>query len=113
MSALDPARLHVFCDFDGTITRPDTIQFLTERFGGGAELYRASGRLLGQGRVTLRDAIADGIGSIRAGTAELDNVTSQNAANSQQLAASAQETSAQVSALQELVLRFKTPVEAG
>ena len=65
MSALDPARLHVFCDFDGTITRPDTIQFLTERFGGGAELYRASGRLLGQGRVTLRDAIADGIGSIQ------------------------------------------------
>ena len=28
--------LHVFCDFDGTITQPDTLQFLTGRFGGGS-----------------------------------------------------------------------------
>ena len=34
-------RLHVFIDFDGTITRVDTLQFLTERLGGGPELYRA------------------------------------------------------------------------
>ena len=32
---LEPARLHVFTDFDGTITRPDTLEFLTGRFGGG------------------------------------------------------------------------------
>ncbi len=64
MSELDPARLHVFCDFDGTITRPDTLQFLTERFGGGAALYRESGHLLRDGKVSLRDAIARDIGSI-------------------------------------------------
>lgn len=64
MSELDPQRLHVFCDFDGTISRPDTLQFLTERFGGGAALYKESGRLLRDGAVTLRDAIARDIGSI-------------------------------------------------
>jgi 2,3-diketo-5-methylthio-1-phosphopentane phosphatase len=70
MSELDPARLHVFCDFDGTITRPDTLQFLTERFGGGAALYRESGRLLRDGKVTLRDAIARDMGSITVPFAE-------------------------------------------
>ena len=28
---LEPARLHVFTDFDGTITRPDTLEFLSPR----------------------------------------------------------------------------------
>src|SRR5262249_52284462 len=40
---LDAGRLHVFIDFDGTITRVDTLQFLTERLGGGAALYRETG----------------------------------------------------------------------
>src|SRR6266480_3472115 len=38
--------LHVFCDFDGTITEPDTLCFLTERLGAGPEHYRETGRLL-------------------------------------------------------------------
>ena len=54
---LEPARLHVFTDFDGTITRPDTLEFLTGRFGGGPELYRETGRLLREGRLTLREGI--------------------------------------------------------
>ena len=64
MSDVDPKRLHVFCDFDGTITRPDTLQFLTERFGGGAALYRETGKLLRDGKVTLRDGIARDMASI-------------------------------------------------
>jgi len=54
---LEPARLHVFTDFDGTITRPDTLEFLTSRFGGGPALYRETGRLLREGRLTLREGI--------------------------------------------------------
>lgn len=64
MSDLDPKRLHVFCDFDGTITRPDTVQFLTERFGGGAALYRETGEQLRDGKVTLRDGIARDMATI-------------------------------------------------
>ena len=42
--------LHVFCDFDGTITEPDTLRFLTERLGAGPEYYRQ--RNLLKARVT-------------------------------------------------------------
>src|SRR2546428_402985 len=35
--------LHVFCDFDGTITEPDTLCFLTERLGAGPEHYPETG----------------------------------------------------------------------
>jgi HAD superfamily phosphoserine phosphatase-like hydrolase len=68
--ALDPARLHVFCDFDGTITRPDTLEFLTERFGRGHEHYSESGRLLREGKLTLREAIARDIETLRVPFAE-------------------------------------------
>jgi len=57
--------LHVFCDFDGTITTPDTLEFLTGRFGGGPELYRETGRLLHGGTLTLREGIARDMESLR------------------------------------------------
>jgi len=50
-------RLHVFSDFDGTITEPDTLKVLVERVGGGPALYRETGRLLGTGELTLRDGL--------------------------------------------------------
>jgi HAD superfamily phosphoserine phosphatase-like hydrolase len=56
--ALHAARLHVFLDFDGTITRTDTLEYLVEGFGGGAAHYRETERLIHEGRLTLRDAIA-------------------------------------------------------
>jgi 2-hydroxy-3-keto-5-methylthiopentenyl-1-phosphate phosphatase len=59
------APLHVFSDFDGTISAPDTIMLLTERLGGGAELYREHGRLLRDGALTLRDCTALQMASIR------------------------------------------------
>src|SRR5882672_5806169 len=62
--------LHVFCDFDGTITEPDTLCFLTERLGAGPEHYRETGRLLRAGALSLREAVARDIGTIRTPFAE-------------------------------------------
>ncbi|HEY3189064.1 MAG TPA: HAD-IB family phosphatase, partial [Solirubrobacteraceae bacterium] len=67
---LDPARLHVFSDFDGTITDQDTLVFLAVRLGGGAERFRESERLLRERRLTPREVIARDVGSIRAPFAE-------------------------------------------
>jgi len=63
--ALDPARLHVFCDFDGTITALDTLTFLATRLGAGADTLRQSERLLREGRLTAREVIAREVGGIR------------------------------------------------
>jgi len=62
--------LHVFSDFDGTITLPDTLMFLTERLGAGPEHYRETGRLLREGALSLREAVARDIGTLRAPFAE-------------------------------------------
>ncbi len=61
-AALDPRRLHVFTDFDGTITERDSLVFLVERLGGGARLLAANGG----GRLSLRREIAANMRSIRA-----------------------------------------------
>src|SRR5436190_566966 len=62
--------LHVCCDFAGTITEPDTLRFLTERLGAGPEHYRETGRLLCAGALSLREAVARDVGTIRAPFAE-------------------------------------------
>ncbi|VAX37817.1 Methyl-accepting chemotaxis sensor/transducer protein [hydrothermal vent metagenome] len=49
---------------------------------------------------------ADGVTQINKGVSELDTVTQQNAANSEELAATAEETAAQVGTLREVVGRF-------
>ena len=49
---------------------------------------------------------ADGVIQINKGVSELDTVTQQNAANSEELAATAEETAAQVGSLREVVNRF-------
>ncbi len=54
---------------------------------------------------------ATGISQVNAGTSHLDKVTQMNAGNSEELASAAEETAAQVVAMQELVQRFK--VSAG
>jgi len=63
---LDPARLHVFSDFDGTITERDTLVFLTERLGGGARMREVNERLAHEGKISLRQCIAGDMRSIRA-----------------------------------------------
>jgi methyl-accepting chemotaxis protein len=52
---------------------------------------------------------AIGIQQVTKGTSELDKVTQQNAGNSEELASSAEETSAQVSTLREQINQFKIP----
>ncbi len=66
VSQLEPGRLHVFSDFDGTITDKDTLVFLAENLGGGPEMVRAIGRLIHEDKISLRDGIAAEMRSIRA-----------------------------------------------
>jgi HAD superfamily phosphoserine phosphatase-like hydrolase len=61
---LDAARLHLFLDFDGTITRTDTLEFLVQRFGAGVEGYRETNRLIHEEGLSLRDAIARDMGTL-------------------------------------------------
>lgn len=63
---LDKTRVHIFSDFDGTITEQDTLIFLTTHLGGGSELVAAIGRLLRAGQLSLREGIAAEMRSIRA-----------------------------------------------
>lgn len=58
-------KLHIFSDFDGTITEKDTLVFLTTRLGGGPEMVEAIGRLIVEGRISLREGIAAEMRSIR------------------------------------------------
>ena len=67
---LDPERLRLFTDFDGTITEKDTLVFLAERLGGGPQMVQTIGRLIGEGKITLREGIAAEMRSIRAPFAE-------------------------------------------
>ena len=55
---------HIFCDFDGTITEKDTLVFLSTRLGAGPDFVRGIGDALREGRMTLRDAIADEMRSV-------------------------------------------------
>ena len=70
MPTLDAARVHVFSDFDGTISEPDTLVFLTEHLGAGPEHYRETGRLLREQGLSLRDGVARDIGTLRVPFAE-------------------------------------------
>jgi 2-hydroxy-3-keto-5-methylthiopentenyl-1-phosphate phosphatase len=62
--------LHVFSDFDGTITERDTLVFLGERLGGGVRMRQVNDRLLQEGRISLRQCVAANMRSIRAPFAE-------------------------------------------
>jgi 2,3-diketo-5-methylthio-1-phosphopentane phosphatase len=57
-------QLHIFSDFDGTITEQDTLIFLTTRLGGGASLIAEIGQALRAGEMTLRAGIAAEMRSI-------------------------------------------------
>jgi len=58
-------KLHIFSDFDGTITEKDTLVFLATNLGGGPKMVEAIGRLIVEGKLSLRDAIAAEMRSIR------------------------------------------------
>jgi 2,3-diketo-5-methylthio-1-phosphopentane phosphatase len=75
---LEPARLHVFSDFDGTITERDTLVFLTERLGGGARMRQVNDRLATEGKISLRQCIAGNMRSIRAPFSEAVRLLREN-----------------------------------
>jgi len=58
--------LHVFSDFDGTITDRDTLVFLGERLGGGVRMRQVNDRLLRERKISLRQCVAANMRSIRA-----------------------------------------------
>ncbi|QQS46201.1 MAG: HAD-IB family phosphatase [Acidobacteriota bacterium] len=58
--------IHIFSDFDGTITNKDTLVFLAGTLGGGTGMVQAIGRLIRENRITLREGIAAEMRSIRA-----------------------------------------------
>jgi 2,3-diketo-5-methylthio-1-phosphopentane phosphatase len=58
-------KLHIFSDFDGTITEKDTLIFLATNLGGGQPMVEAIGRLIREGKLSLRDGIAGEMRSIR------------------------------------------------
>src|SRR5690242_15585667 len=65
-------KVHIFSDFDGTITEKDTLVFLTTNLGGGAQLVEAIGRLIRSGQITLSEGIAAEMRSIRRPFAEAE-----------------------------------------
>lgn len=75
---IDTSRLHVYSDFDGTITTRDTIVYLASTIGGGEEMVATIGRLIREGKLTLRDAIAAEMRSIRAPLAEAQRLLREN-----------------------------------
>lgn len=58
-------KLHIFSDFDGTITEKDTLVFLATRIGGGPQMVEAIGRLIREDQLSLREGIAAEMRSIR------------------------------------------------
>lgn len=67
-------KVHLFSDFDGTITEKDTLIFLTTHLGGGAQLVEAIGRLLRDHKLTLSEGIAAEMRSIRRPFAEAEKL---------------------------------------
>jgi HAD superfamily phosphoserine phosphatase-like hydrolase len=58
--------LHIFTDFDGTITDTDSLVFLTRELGGGPALLETIGQQLRANTLSLRDGIAAEMATIRA-----------------------------------------------
>jgi HAD superfamily phosphoserine phosphatase-like hydrolase len=73
-SKLDPARAHIFADFDGTISEKDTLVFMATHLGGGPEMVAAIGRLIRSGQLSLREGIAAEMRSIRAPFSEAERL---------------------------------------
>ena len=67
-------QLHVFSDFDGTITEKDTLVFLATRLGGGPEMVETIGRLIRSDQLSLREGIEAEMRSIRAPWAEAEKL---------------------------------------
>ncbi len=95
---------------EGAKTRADKGQEIAMRVNDSlAEITTATNEVNGILAVILTAATAQakGIGEVNGAVSELDRVTQQNAGNSEELAAGAEETAAQASSLKDLIARFK------
>ncbi len=68
---------HIFTDFDGTVTEKDTLIFLATRLGGGPRMVETIGRLIIEGKISLRDGIAAEMRSVRKPFAEAEKLLRQ------------------------------------
>lgn len=68
------SKLHIFTDFDGTITDTDSLVFLTRTLGGGEKLLAQIGQKLRANEMTLREGIATEMATIRASFAEAETL---------------------------------------
>ena len=68
------SKLHIFTDFDGTITDTDSLVFLTRVLGGGAAVLERIGQQLRANTMTLRDGIATEMATIRAPFSEAEQL---------------------------------------
>jgi 2,3-diketo-5-methylthio-1-phosphopentane phosphatase len=71
---LDRRNIHIFSDFDGTITEQDTIMFLTRRLGAGDAMVESIGHQIRSGEVSIRDGIAAEMHTIRAPFTEAERL---------------------------------------
>ncbi len=65
---------HIFSDFDGTITETDTLVFLATNLGGGPRMVEAIGRLIREGKLSLREGIAAEMRSVRSPFVEAEKL---------------------------------------
>ncbi len=72
--------VHVFTDFDGTITEQDTLVFLAMELGGGVEMVETIGRLIKSNQLSLREGIEAEMRSIRAPWAEAEELLREEVA---------------------------------
>ncbi len=68
------SKLHIFTDFDGTITDTDSLVFLTKELGDDPELLAQVGQQLRANEMTLRVGIATEMATIRASFSEAETL---------------------------------------
>ena len=66
--------LHIFTDFDGTITDTDSLVFLTKELGGGPAVLDSIGQQLRANTMTLRDGIRAEMATVRASFQEAEKL---------------------------------------
>ncbi len=67
-------KIHIFSDFDGTITNTDSLVYLTRNLGAGDEFILEVGRQIRSNEITLREGIRREMGSISATFDEARNL---------------------------------------
>jgi 2-hydroxy-3-keto-5-methylthiopentenyl-1-phosphate phosphatase len=66
--------VHIFTDFDGTITDTDSLVFLTRELGGGPAILESVGQQLRANTMTLREGITAEMATIRASFSEAEKL---------------------------------------